>query len=123
LTEDYQPLDMIRASYRLQRQTLDTGLKMESSVRLFEGETSGAAQTAWACVVYSMVPYLGILFVPFAFAAAGYTYVSPTGSVEQSRRVARICLGLSVFILLAQIGMWWLLYIIPTVTLSIPISN
>ena len=33
------------------------------------------ADTARACIVYSLVPYLGIVFVPIALAVSGFGYV------------------------------------------------
>ncbi len=73
------------------------------------------ADITWACIVYSMVPYLGILFVPFALAA------SVVGIVRARRRPSReryrflFLAGLSVVILAIQIFLWWLLYYIPNI--------
>jgi hypothetical protein len=123
LTEGYEPLDTIRASYRLQRTNLEMDRGMEMKSALFEGETSGTSQTAWACVVYSMVPYLGILFIPLAFAVSGVGYLTVSKNVARNRRITGICFGLSAVILVVQIGLWWLLYLIPTLAQGSPISN
>jgi hypothetical protein len=123
LAEDYQPLDTLRASYRLQRQTLEIDRGMEIKTALFDVETSAVTQTAWACVVYSMVPYLGILFIPFAFAISWFGFISARTNVAQNRRLAALCIGLSVAILLVQIGLWWLLYLIPKISQGVPIAN
>jgi len=123
LAEDYQPLDTLRASYRLQRQTLEIGRVVETKTSLFEPETNATSQTAWACVVYSMVPYLGILFIPIAFAVSGFGFFSVREGVTRDRRMAAVCFGLSVVILVVQIGLWWLLYLIPKLSEGVPIAN
>ena len=115
LEEDYQPLDALRASYRLQGKTcLVENAKREEITNLFEKNENSAAATAWACGVYSMVPYLGILFVPFAFAVGGFGFlVAHRRPQLGGRRLALACIGLSFVILIFQIFLWWLLYIIP----------
>lgn len=115
IAEDYQPLDALRSSSGLQRKRLwrrddrsaDEGL-------LFEENKNSVSETAWACVVYSMVPYLGIIFVPFAIAAGGWGYfVSVRRPFLGGGRLAVFSVGLSFLILTVQIFLWWLLYIIP----------
>ena len=68
LDEDYQPLDSLRASYRLQGKSFSVEKKEDTN--LFERNKNSISQTAWACLVYSIVPYLGILFVPFTSESA-----------------------------------------------------
>jgi len=71
LREDYQPLDNLRASYRLQGKSFTTENSTASEVtNLFERNKNSVSEMAWACLVYSFVPYLGILFVPLAFLLA-----------------------------------------------------
>jgi hypothetical protein len=115
MDEGYEPLDAIRASYNLRANvTVSPILFHEESRNLFEQNKNAISQTAWACVVYSMVPYLGILFLPFAFAVSGAGYfVSLRQPHRGGRRLAVICVALSVVILGIQILLWWLLYIIP----------
>jgi hypothetical protein len=115
LWKDYEPLDALRASYRLQGKTfLIENAKSEEIGNLFEQNGNTIAHTAWACVVYSLVPYLGILFVPLAFVVGGFGYlVSQRRPNLGGRRLALICVGLSFVILAFQIFLWWLLYIIP----------
>jgi hypothetical protein len=113
--EDYQPLDTIRASYNL---TLDavtpSALYERESKNLFEQNKNTISQTAWACVVYSMVPYIGILFIPVAFVVSGFGYaVARRQPHLGGRRLAVICIIASFTILSVQIVLWWLLYIIP----------
>ena len=112
LAEGYQPLDSLRSSYRLQRQGLI--VEHRPSMYLFQEDKNTVSDTAWACVVYSMVPYLGILFVPLAIVIGGYGYyVSFRKPYLGGRTLAVTCVVLSVLILAVQIMLWWLLYIIP----------
>ncbi|MCA1625499.1 MAG: hypothetical protein LC778_17225 [Acidobacteria bacterium] len=115
LLEDYEPLDTIRSSYRLQGQSflIENAKKVEIT-NLFERSENSVSQTAWACVVYSFVPYLGILFVPLAFLVGGFGYfVSYRQPHLGGRKLALVCVGLSFVVLIVQIFLWWLLYIIP----------
>ena len=73
------------------------------------------ADTAWACTVYSMVPYLGILFVPVALALSGFGFVRVGKQSTDQRSRFGLCLSLSVLILAVQVLLWWLLYFIPTI--------
>jgi hypothetical protein len=116
MSEDYQPLDAIRSSYGLQQKNLAVLESDAETADLFERNTNTAADTAWACVVYAMVPYLGILFVPVAFATGGLGYfVSYRHPHLGGRKMAAVCVALSVFVLAVQIFLWWLLYIIPEI--------
>ena len=121
LREDYQPLDTLRASYRLQGKTfLIENTKKEEITNLFEQNENVVAHTAWACVVYSLVPYLGILFVPLAFVVGSFGYIVAHRQPQRGgRRLALICVGLSFVVLIIQIFLWWLLYIIPELGKSI----
>ena len=124
LSEDYEPLDTIRASYRLQNKSFDFGAALAPPpaeiIDLFEQNKNSVSQTAWACVVYSMVPYLGILFVPLAFVIGGCGYfVAVRKPALGGRRLALVSFGLSLVVLLVQVFLWWLLYIIPE--LGVPV--
>ncbi|NNE97860.1 MAG: hypothetical protein HKN25_02435 [Pyrinomonadaceae bacterium] len=118
LSEDYEPLDAMRSSHHLQGKSfLVENSETEEITDLFQRSENNVAETAWACFVYSMVPYLGILFIPFTFifGAAGiafaYRYPRTGGG-----KLAMASIGLSFLILLLQIFFWWLLYIIPVLT-------
>ena len=115
LLEDYEPLDNLRASYRLQGQSfLIENTRKEEIGNLFELDKNSTVQTAWACLVYSFVPYLGILFVPLAFVVGGFGYlVSRRQQNIGGRKLALACVGLSFVVLAVQIFLWWLLYFIP----------
>jgi hypothetical protein len=80
------------------------------------GDQDPTADTARACIVYSLVPYLGILFVPVALAISGFGYVR---SLQYDRRDGNrfvFCAGLSLVVLAVQIFLWWLLYFIPKIS-------
>ena len=115
LREDYQPLDALRASYRLQGKTFAReNAKREEIQNLFEKNENSVSETAWACVVYSFVPYLGILFVPLAFLIGSFgVFVSYRKPYIGGRKMSLVSVGLSFLVLVVQIFLWWLLYIIP----------
>jgi len=117
LSEDYEPLDTIRSSYRLQGKSfLVENAESEEITDLFKREENSISETAWACFVYSMVPYLGILFIPMTFVvgsfgiAVSYRYPRAGG-----RKLAVLSIGLSFVVLVLQIFLWWLLYLIPEI--------
>ncbi|MEP6901546.1 MAG: hypothetical protein ABJA66_07330 [Actinomycetota bacterium] len=115
LREDYQPLDTLRASYNLQGKSFEfQTAEIEEVKNLFEQNKNSVSQTAWACLVYSMVPYLGILFIPFTFLIGSFGYVTALRQPQLGgRRLAVISLAVSFIVLAVQIFLWWLLYIIP----------
>jgi hypothetical protein len=115
LREDYQPLDTLRASYRMQGRAIEfQTTEIEEIKDLFEQNKNTVAQTAWACLVYSFVPYLGILFIPFTFMIGGFGYLTALREPELGgRRLALISISVSFIVLAMQIFLWWLLYIIP----------
>lgn len=116
LSEDYQPLDAIRSSYGLQRTSLAAADSSRAESLFDEEEPNPASHLAWACFVYSLVPYLGILFVPLTFAIGGAGYFAASRRPEiGGARVSFISMGLSVPVLAVQIFLWWLLYIIPEI--------
>jgi hypothetical protein len=115
LIEDYQPLDTLRASYRLQGKSFQFEEKdVDEAVNLFEENKNSASSTASAFVVYSLVPYLGILFCPGAFLMGGIgIYVSYRKPYLGGGRASVYSVILSVVIFIFQILLWWLLYIVP----------
>ncbi len=115
LEEDYQPLDSLRSSYRLQgRAFLVENRKRTGPDDLFAVNRNSVSETAWASCVYSMVPYIGVVFIPFTVVAAflgigiAFRYRSAGGA-----RLSAASFGLSFVILGIQVFLWWLLYIIP----------
>lgn len=120
MSEGYQPLDTLRASYNLLGKELKFApvIPAVEEGNLFEENKNNVAQTAWACVVYSMVPYLGILFIPFAFLIGGAGVVVAHRQPQLGgRKLAVSCIALSAFLLAVQIFLWYLLYIIPEIGL------
>jgi len=117
LREGYQPLDTLRASYRMQGKTIEfERAEIEGEKDLFEQNKNTVSQTAWACLVYSFVPYLGILFVPFTFLIGGFGYLTALRQPQLGgRRLALISISISFVVLAVQIFLWWLLYIVPEV--------
>jgi len=77
-------------------------------------EQNGAARTALACVTYALVPYLGILFCPFAiiFGGIGLRHAVQTHN-NQGRRASSYSVVMGIFILGAQLLLWWILYKVP----------
>jgi hypothetical protein len=117
LFEEYQPLDNLRASYRMQGKAIvfDTGFQPEEVENLFEINENGVSQTTWACFVYSLVPYIGIIFIPLTFIFGGFSLlVSIQKPALGGRRLTLASMGLSFVVLAVQLLLWWLLYIIPT---------
>jgi hypothetical protein len=115
LFEDYEPLDTLRASYRMQGKTLRYDRKsLQETTNLFEENKNSASSTAWAFVVYSLVPYLGILFCPGAILMGGIgIFVSYRKPYLGGARTSAYSILLGFVILGIQIFLWWLLYIIP----------
>lgn len=115
MSEDYQPLDALRASYKLQGKTLETKPAPQPEIKnLFERNDNAASATAWAFVVYSLVPYIGILFCPGAFLMGGVgILVAQRRPYLGGGRTAAYSIALSLVIFGIQIFLWWLLYIVP----------
>jgi hypothetical protein len=115
LREGFQPLDTLRASYRMQGRAFEfQTAEVEDIKDLFEQNKNTVSQTAWACLVYSFVPYLGILFIPFTVFIGGFGYLTALRQPQLGgRKLALISISLSFIVLAIQIFLWWLLYIIP----------
>ena len=113
LLEDYEPLDTLRASYRLQGKSFQFEQK-EKVTNLFAENKNSASSTASAFVVYSLVPYLGILFCPGAFLMGSIgVFVSHRKPYLGGGKTSIYSIALSVIIFAIQILLWWLLYLIP----------
>lgn len=72
---------------------------------LFKQERPFASSAIWACVVYSLVPFVGIVFVPFVFVL-GVVGLRRGESTYRS-------MAAGVLVLMAQLVFWWLLYVVP----------
>jgi hypothetical protein len=117
LREGYQPLDRLRASYRMQgRAFAAQNLEIEEVRDLFQQNKNTVSQTASACLVYSLVPYLGILFVPLTIVIGCAGYVKSVRHPHLGgQRTALRSIAVSFVVLAEQIFLWWLLYIIPEI--------
>ena len=115
LEEDYQPLDSLRSSYRLQGRAylLENGGGPEEA-DLFAVNRNSVSETAWASCVYSMVPYVGVIFIPFTVVVSmlglGIALKYPAAG---GGKMSAASFGLSFAVLTIQIFLWWLLYVIP----------
>jgi hypothetical protein len=112
LQEGYFPLDNLKASYR--KRLWQSEERQEMNV-LYEENRNGASETAWAFTVYSLVPYLGILFCPGAVLMGGIgMLVSYRKPKLGGARMSAISIAGGFLVLGLQMFLWWLLYYIPT---------
>jgi hypothetical protein len=81
---------------------------------LFEENKNSLSEIGWAFTVYSLVPYIGILFVPCAiicsFLAINYAAKNPELG---GRKLAVHSLIASFIVLFVQLILWYLLFLIP----------
>ena len=68
-----------------------------------------SSQTGWAAVVYSAVPYLGVLFIPIAVAVSVVGLLRGRGRSGKSHNGKFLIV--SLLLLGIQLYLWWLLYI------------
>jgi hypothetical protein len=123
LLEEYQPLDRFRASYRLQGKSFIVEKDREpennavkEAENLFDENKNSASETARAFVVYSLVPYLGILFCPFAILIGGIgIFVSCRKPYLGGGRTSVYSIALGFIMFAVQVFLWWLLYFIPEI--------
>jgi hypothetical protein len=117
LRQEYEPLDTLRASYSLRSQSAKRAVSQSISNemrKLFTEDRNGAATTAMAFMIYSLVPYLGILFCPGTLVFGGIglaiSFQKPQLGGRQSSTYSLL---LGLIILVVQMLLWWLLYIVP----------
>ena len=115
--EDYRPLDMIRSSYGLQRRHLTPKAQAAGAEKLFETGGDPIADIAWAGLVYSFVPYLGILFTPVALVFGTIDLVRNARRGEIKRPIRGLAIAALVGAI--QIFLWYVLYEIPKLGRSI----
>jgi hypothetical protein len=75
-------------------------------VSLFDESKPFASSAVWACAVYSLVPFVGVVFIPFIFVFGVVGVVRGEGSVFKA-------MGAGVGILVVQLVLWWLMYVVP----------
>ena len=113
LQSEYQPLDNLRASYGLSSKNFEF-LQTKEEQELFVTNKNSASTTAMAFVVYSLVPFLGVLFCPGAFIFGGIGFVNSYRYPDQIGRAAAVrSLVAGTIVLGIQVFLWWLLYLIP----------
>ena len=128
----YVPADSLLASYRFERprasfdvnvaqrraprrranvRVAPKGLRIEVMPRR---NGNGASTSALACVVYALVPYLGILFCPGALLFGGVGLLRSLRAPHAGgRRESALGISLGLVILCAQLVLWWILYKVP----------
>jgi predicted membrane channel-forming protein YqfA (hemolysin III family) len=78
------------------------------------------AATARAFATYSLVPYLGILFCPWAVVVGTVgvfrSYSSPETRV--ARTTCYVSTAVGIIVLIAQLLLWWILYRVPAWALA-----
>jgi NADH:ubiquinone oxidoreductase subunit 6 (subunit J) len=74
-------------------------------VSLFDESKPFASSAVWACAVYSLLPFIGVVFVPFIFVFGVVGLVRG----EQTWRA----MAAGVLILMIQLVLWWLMYVVP----------
>lgn len=77
---------------------------------LFETKKPFASSAVWACSVYSLVPFVGVVFVPFVFLF-GLIAVVKSGGAQ--RRSAIVAMAIGSAVLIGQLVLWWLLFMVP----------
>jgi hypothetical protein len=77
-------------------------------------QNNSTSEIAWAFAVFSWVPYLGVLFLPFAFifGVSGF-YISIKKTHLSGRELSINSLISSFIVFAVQILLWYLLYLIP----------
>jgi hypothetical protein len=115
---EYQPMDALFSSYHLQRGHFAANtappVEKNKTQSLFKKDENSAATTAMAFVVYSLVPFLGILFSPGALIMGGVgLFVSYQKPALGGRQTSANSIFLGLVIATIQLLLWWLLYLIP----------
>lgn len=116
LSEDYQPLDTLRSSYRMQGKSflVENAETEEEITDLFEVNRNAVSEMAWASFVYSMIPFLGVLFIPVTFVIGFFGIGTALRHPKAGgKRLSLISMGLSIPVFGVQIFFWYLLYLIP----------
>jgi amino acid permease len=84
---------------------------------LFEENKNTLSEIAWAFTVYSVVPYVGILFIPFAIVCGFFAiFLSSKNPQLGGLKLSTNSLIASFIVLFVQILLWYLLYIIPQIS-------
>jgi hypothetical protein len=79
--------------------------------KLFDIAGDPIADIAWAGMVYSFVPYLGILFTPVALIFGSLDLIRNARRGESKRPIRGLAIAAAVGAV--QIFLWYLLYAVP----------
>jgi hypothetical protein len=79
---------------------------MADEPSLFGEKSPFAGSAVWACAVYSLVPFVGVVFLPFVL-------VLGVVSLLRGNRSALRPMAAGSVILAVQLVLWWLLYAVP----------
>src|SRR5919205_1368991 len=123
LSEQYNPADALRASYHLHRpkgvekpsaRPTPVSKRRPMATVIPEPNRNPASTTALALTTYSLVPFLGILFVPGALFVGvvgfAYSYYAPQ---RGGRRASLASVLFGVVIMGVQIFLWWIIVKVP----------
>ncbi|HEX6279605.1 MAG TPA: hypothetical protein VFZ49_06255 [Pyrinomonadaceae bacterium] len=77
---------------------------------LFEEKKPFASSAVWACVVYSLVPLVGVVFFPFTLV---FGIAAVLRGDALLRRSALVAMAAGAAILVVQLVLWWLLFMVP----------
>lgn len=75
-------------------------------ISVFEERKPFASSAVWACAVYALVPFIGVVFFPLIFV---FGVVALLRGEQSSLRA----MGAGVLVLIVQLVLWWLLYLVP----------
>ncbi len=125
----YRPADSLRASYhqhrahvavknvaqkRVRTRRKPVRAKAASQKLVFPHNINAATATALAFVLYSLVPYFGILFCPGAIVMGGIGLFQMRGAPQEAGRHASAFAILTGLLLFCVQGfLWLLLYRVP----------
>ncbi|MDI1242993.1 MAG: hypothetical protein PSX80_13845 [bacterium] len=84
--------------------------KSAKDTSLFGEKKPFAGSVVWACAVYSLVPLVGVVFVPFIYL---FGVVAVAKGDGRNRQSALGAMAAGLLILLVQLVLWWLLYAVP----------
>jgi hypothetical protein len=114
LNRDYAPADRLMASYHRRRFAAQiTASRFEPAAQMISKQ-DGLTASAFAFVTYSVVPFLGLLFCPFALCLGLCCLLRPTASPQRTDlRRPLMAMGLAVLVTGVQTFLWWALVNVP----------
>lgn len=115
LSGDYAPAALLQASYH-QRRMAAFGASLNSEpAALMISRQNNLTAGAFAFVTFSVVPFLGVLFCPFALLLGMCSWLQSTRHPNPIRTVRpAIAVALAVVISGVQLSLWWMLVNVTT---------